>query len=242
MPFLGTLLQQKVEILTENSFFMGDSVFFLRRLLKIWKKTTKLNTRKHWGFFIWNERVPPPILRWLLVILFSRMVDLSQAHASHTSSLRYVVVLSLGGSGRGSCWSLAIHHVSMQHFQTPSFGYLAFFCSSNGKAWARGSTGSSVFYFGLWSGCEDLLVEDAWVVGQHISANLEFTFKIWILCMEWTWQGHLLLVQRPFTILVFGGSLESFGGHPSWPWPQPTANLRSWFIATIRALVSWIGR
>ena len=57
------------------------------------------------------------------------------------------------------------------------FWILGFFCSSNGKAWARGSTGSSVFYFGLWSGCEDLLVEDAWVVGQHISANLEFKFK-----------------------------------------------------------------
>ena len=39
--------------------------------------------------------------------------------------------------------------------------------------------------------------------------------------------GHLLLVQRPFHHISLWGSLESFGGHPSRPWPRFQHDLRS---------------
>lgn len=224
-PWDTLLFQQKVDGYSPKIVFW-KWVIQVGGFLKIWKNNTKLNPQKHGDFSYEMKGCHHPFWGDCMWSLSQRMVDLSVACQPYLEP-RYVVVLSLGGSGRGSCWSLAIHHVSMQHFQTPSFGYLAIFLGAQQLYWARGSTwgstGDGNLFF--WSGCE-VGVNTCWWRMRELLVNtspqiLSLSLKIWILCMPVTMAdvifltvGHLLLVlsglSHPFTILVFGGSWESF--------------------------------
>ena len=125
---------------------------------------------------------------------------------------RYVVVLSLGGSGRGSCWSLAIHHVSMQHFQTPSFGYLAIFAAATEKPEHGEALGEALGHLFFWSGCE-VGVNTCWWRMRELLVNtspqiLSLSRKIWIIyACPWQWQMFFFDCGVPWSPLGFLGVL-----------------------------------
>ena len=89
----------------------------------------------------------------------------------------------------------------MQHFQTPSFGYLVFFAAATEKP----EHGEALGHLFFTSGCE-VGVKTCWWRMRELLVNtspqiLSLSLKIWILCMPVTMAdvifltvGHLLLV------------------------------------------------